>query len=242
MNERIRLSGGSSSKNSVKFSADVVSVEASRNDDGTIETIELNPEEMIKYLNVRISDYRLMTGLCLFKELVFLFGFNNWIFHIPTVFWGVILFLGVLRLIRNPETRMYHGAEHKVAKCYQKNGELNIEQVSKFSRIHPSCGTNFVATAFSLHLFSSIFFAIWNIHIPEILICALQVFGYKYFPFNFLGLLLQIITTSEPEKRHIEVAICALTETVKLATPKAEEEHKKNKQEWEEFKQKFKKK
>lgn len=38
----------------------------------------------------------------------------------------------------------YHGAEHKTIFCYEAEEKLTIENVRKFGRLHPRCGTNFL--------------------------------------------------------------------------------------------------
>lgn len=41
-------------------------------------------------------------------------------------------------------TFMYHGAEHKTIFCYEAGEELTVENVRKYSRFHPRCGTSFI--------------------------------------------------------------------------------------------------
>ena len=38
----------------------------------------------------------------------------------------------------------YHGAEHKTIFCYENGEELTTENVRKYSRFHPRCGTSFL--------------------------------------------------------------------------------------------------
>ena len=38
----------------------------------------------------------------------------------------------------------YHGAEHKTIFCYENEEKLTVENVKKYSRFHPRCGTNFL--------------------------------------------------------------------------------------------------
>ncbi len=37
----------------------------------------------------------------------------------------------------------YHGAEHKTIACYEAGDELTVENVRKYTRFHPRCGTSF---------------------------------------------------------------------------------------------------
>ncbi len=60
----------------------------------------------------------------------------------------------------------YHGAEHKAIHCYEKNKSLNIENVKKFTTLHPRCGTSFLLIVFivSILVFSilpSIILSYW---------------------------------------------------------------------------------
>ena len=38
----------------------------------------------------------------------------------------------------------YHGAEHKTIACYEAGDELTVENVRKYTRFHPRCGTSFL--------------------------------------------------------------------------------------------------
>ena len=38
----------------------------------------------------------------------------------------------------------YHGAEHKTIACYEAGEELTPENVKKYTRFHPRCGTSFL--------------------------------------------------------------------------------------------------
>lgn len=128
----------------------------------------------------------------------------------------------------------YHGAEHKTIFCYEAEEELTVENVKKFSRFHPRCGTNFV---FLVMVISILVFSIvsWNSFWERILFRLLLlpvVLGISYevikwmgksesFLSNFFaypGLLLQRITTKEPYDDQIEVAIRALKEAEGIAT------------------------
>lgn len=120
----------------------------------------------------------------------------------------------------------YHGAEHKTIFCYENELELTVENVKKFERFHPRCGTNFLFLVMivSILVFS---FTGWNSFIERILsrIILLPVVAGVTFELirwlgkseSFLsrliaapGLKLQELTTREPDDEQIEVAIIAL--------------------------------
>lgn len=120
----------------------------------------------------------------------------------------------------------YHGAEHKSIFCYESGEELTVENVKKFSRFHPRCGTNFL---FLIMFVSIIIFSFtgWGGFFERIVLRILLipvVSGITYELIRWLGknnnklskiiaypgLKLQELTTKEPDDDQIEVAIAAL--------------------------------
>lgn len=121
----------------------------------------------------------------------------------------------------------YHGAEHKAINCYEAGEELTVENVAKHSRVHARCGTNFLLIV----LFTSVFvFSFFGrppflqrvlIHVAIMPLVAglsyelIRKAGQKdcHPIFRWLarpGMLLQGLTTKEPDHSQIEVAISAL--------------------------------
>lgn len=120
----------------------------------------------------------------------------------------------------------YHGAEHKTIFCYEAGEKLTIENVKKFPRFHPRCGTNFLF----LIMFVSVFlfaFTGWGGFFERIVARILLipvVSGITYEIIKWLGknnnklaqiiafpgLQLQKLTTKEPDDDEIEVAIASL--------------------------------
>lgn len=140
-----------------------------------------------------------------------------------------ILILYMLAISKNKDikrTFMDHGAEHKTIYCYESGLELTVENAKKFTTLHPRCGTNFlfIVMATSIILFS--FFGWPNILVRIIMriLCIPIVAGISYEIIKFLGkynnilskivaypgMMLQHITTNEPEDDQLEVAIKAL--------------------------------
>ena len=140
-----------------------------------------------------------------------------------------ILISYMLLISRNEDikrTFMYHGAEHKVIYCYENDLELTVENARKFTTLHPRCGTNFLFIVMftSIILFS--FFGWPNIlaRIAMRILCIPIVAGISYEIIKFLGkynnilskivaysgMMLQNITTKEPNDEQLEVAIKAL--------------------------------
>ena len=120
----------------------------------------------------------------------------------------------------------YHGAEHKTIFCYEAEEKLTIENVKKFGRLHPRCGTNFL---FLTMIVSIILFTLtgwggfWQRLILRIVLMPL-VAGITYELIKWLGrtesklgkfiaypgLKLQELTTKEPDDEQLEVAIKSL--------------------------------
>ncbi len=120
----------------------------------------------------------------------------------------------------------YHGAEHKSIFCYESEEELTVDNVKKFSRFHPRCGTNFLFLIMfvSILIFS---FTGWGGFLERLILRILLipvVSGITYELIKWLGkndnklakiiaypgLKLQELTTKEPDDDQIEVAIAAL--------------------------------
>lgn len=128
----------------------------------------------------------------------------------------------------------YHGAEHKVIHAYEAGKELNVDSVRRFSPLHPRCGTSFllIVMIISILIFSFIpqawpfFYKFFSrlILIPLIAGISYELLklsaGMKDNPvvnlFIMPGLLLQRLTTREPDDRQIEVAVTALKEVLKF--------------------------
>jgi len=122
---------------------------------------------------------------------------------------------------------MYHGAEHKTIACYESNKPLTVENVRGFSKHHPRCGTAFmfIILIVSIILFSFIprtNFILLNMLIRLALVPLLAGISYEIIHLaakhdNFItrtlswpGLMLQRLTTSEPDDLMLEVAIAAM--------------------------------
>jgi uncharacterized protein YqhQ len=146
----------------------------------------------------------------------------------------VVLFLGYLlgiSFMKDVRTLFqYHGAEHKSIYCHEAKKSLNVENVKKFSRLHPRCGTSFlfIVLLLSIFIFSLIPGGLVAKLLGRILLLpVIAGIGYeliklsgKYQKNIFVktitapGLWLQKITTNEPRDDQLEVAIEALKKVV----------------------------
>ena len=123
-------------------------------------------------------------------------------------------------------TFMYHGAEHKCINCIEHGLELNVSNVLKSSKQHKRCGTSFLLIVM---LISIIFFMfiqvdskVLRLLIRLILIPVIAGVSYEFIRLagrydNWLvnllskpGLLMQKLTTKEPDEDMIEVAIASV--------------------------------
>ena len=150
-----------------------------------------------------------------------------------TLLEGVVrlaIFIGYVSLVAlMPEikrTYMYHGAEHKCINCIEHGLDLTVENVQKSSKEHKRCGTSFL---FLVILISILFFMFINVEsgvlklvIRLALIPVIAGVSYEFIRLagrfdNWLvniisapGLLMQRITTLEPEDDMVEVAIASI--------------------------------
>jgi uncharacterized protein YqhQ len=121
----------------------------------------------------------------------------------------------------------YHGAEHKAVNCHERGNKLTIDNVMKCSRIHPRCGTSLIVfvLGISIVLFSVLKSPVWWINIGWRIVLIPVIAGISYEVIKFSakritnpfvrliikpGLLTQEITTREPNRKQVEVAIKAL--------------------------------
>ncbi|MBR0599578.1 DUF1385 domain-containing protein [Sinanaerobacter chloroacetimidivorans] len=120
----------------------------------------------------------------------------------------------------------FHGAEHKCIHCYENGLPLTPENCKPFKTLHPRCGTSFLmfVMVISLLLFSLLGWPnlFWRIASRLLLIPVIAGLSYELLRWagrsdsvivKFLsvpGLLLQKLTTKEPEERQLEVAIAAM--------------------------------
>ena len=120
----------------------------------------------------------------------------------------------------------YHGAEHKTIFCYEADLPLTVENVKKFPRLHPRCGTAFLLIVMLVSIFVFAFLGwpdLWLRILSRIILLPL-VAGLSYEIIRFAarsenslikaaiipGLWLQYLTTREPDDSMIEVAIKSL--------------------------------
>lgn len=138
-----------------------------------------------------------------------------------------IAYVGLISLMPDiKRTYMYHGAEHKCINCIEHGLPLTVENAMKSSKEHKRCGTSFLLIVMVI---SILFFLVirpetlWLRLVSRILLIPviagvsfefLRLAGNSDNPVvNLLskpGLMLQGLTTKEPDEKMAEVAICAV--------------------------------
>lgn len=126
----------------------------------------------------------------------------------------------------------YHGAEHKTVYNFEARESLTVEHARKYSTLHPRCGTSFLLVlmivsilVFSLVRFDSI---IAKLVCRIVLMPLIAGISYEVIRFSakhpgsllrlvtYPGLLLQKITTKEPDEKQLATAIRALEEALSV--------------------------
>lgn len=141
----------------------------------------------------------------------------------------VLFIIYVLAISRMKDIRtvfQYHGAEHKCIHCFENGLELTPENCQGFYTLHPRCGTSFLmfVMVISLVLFSLLGWPslIWRITSRLLLIPVIAGLSYELLRWagrsdtllvkilSLPGLYLQKLTTAEPTREQLEVAIAAM--------------------------------
>ena len=121
---------------------------------------------------------------------------------------------------------MYHGAEHKTINCIEHGAELTPENAAKYSRLHKRCGTSFLLIVMVVSIICFMFIRVDNMALKIVLrvILVPVIAGVSYEIIQWAGrsesclvnivskpgLMLQKLTTREPDLEMLEVAIASI--------------------------------
>jgi uncharacterized protein YqhQ len=162
-------------------------------------------------------------------------GFQTFLVHILEGLVRVFIFVGYLAVVsRSAEIGrvfQYHGAEHMTIHTLEANLPLQVENVRKFPTAHPRCGTEFLVLFIivSILLFSLLAGVdLWVAILGRVLLVpVIAAISYELLKFGaarrdggfwkwlFMpGIWIQKITTKQPEDDMIEIAICAMQESL----------------------------
>jgi uncharacterized protein YqhQ len=151
-----------------------------------------------------------------------------------TIFLGYIALLSRLRDLRR--VFEYHGAEHKTISCYEAGLELTPGNAQRFSRLHPRCGTSFllIVMIVAIFLFAPIGLPAWYLLVLSRILGVPLIAGVSFEIIKFAGrnrrkrwvrivmwpgLMLQKLTTREPDLDELAVAIAAMEAVLAVETP-----------------------
>lgn len=141
-----------------------------------------------------------------------------------TIFIGYVAAISLMPDIKR--VYMYHGAEHKCINCIEHGMDLTVENVRKSSRLHKRCGTSFLLIVMLISIVFFLFIRVDNrilqLLLRLVLIPVIAGVSYEFIRlagrsdhmlvnlFSKPGLLLQRITTREPDDSMIEVGIASV--------------------------------
>ena len=134
--------------------------------------------------------------------------------------WAISLMKDIRRLYR------YHGAEHKCINCIEKGRPLTVHNVMRSSRLHKRCGTSFIFfvlfVSVVLFFFIRVESPVQKVVLRILLMPVVAGISYEIIRLagrsdNILvriisapGMWIQRMTTKEPDKQMVEVAIAAV--------------------------------
>lgn len=169
--------------------------------------------------------------------LTSLLGLTGVVFNIVEAIVRLSMFLLYLVAISSwgefRRVLQYHGAEHKAINAFEAGVPLDVENVKKYSRLHPRCGTSFIfiVVIVSIVIFSvmpDLGFAV-RLSYRILLIPVIAGISYELLRLSGKyrdsaamkvltapGLLFQRLTTKEPTEDMLEVSIQAVSETNRL--------------------------
>jgi uncharacterized protein YqhQ len=162
---------------------------------------------------------------------------NSLVFHIVEGVIRLAIFLAYLKIISYmsdiKRVFTYHGAEHKTVNAYEAGVPMEVDAVRKYGTAHVRCGTSFLFVVLIIAIIVFAFIGrptLWLMVLSRIvLIPVIAGLSYEVVFFgarhvgNALvrgilapGLLLQSLTTGEPDDSQLEVAIAALKKAVEI--------------------------
>lgn len=139
-----------------------------------------------------------------------------------------VAYIGLVALMPDiKRTYEYHGAEHKTIACYEAGEELTVENAARHSRFHPRCGTSFILIVLVVSILVFLLvpsslgvlprFALRIVMLPLVVGIGYEIIKFVGRHDNLFtrivskpGLVLQKLTTREPDKKQLEIAIASL--------------------------------
>ena len=133
----------------------------------------------------------------------------------------------------------YHGAEHKAVNAYEAGSPMEVAEVRKYSTAHARCGTGFLLVVLVLAIIIFAFLGtppMWLRLLSRLaLLPVIAGLGYELIRLGARyggnkvvrailapSLVLQALTTREPDDSQLEIAISALRRVIDADAPLAE--------------------
>jgi uncharacterized protein YqhQ len=152
------------------------------------------------------------------------------------IFIGYLVVISQLRDLRR--VFEYHGAEHKTISCYEAEDELTPARAKLYSRLHPRCGTSFllIVMVLAIFVFAPIGLPAWYWLLASRILGIPLIAGLSYEVIKWAGknrrkrwvrglmwpgLMLQNLTTREPDEEQLAVAIASLEKVLSEESPAA---------------------
>ena len=138
-----------------------------------------------------------------------------------------VLYVALISLMKDIQrVYMYHGAEHKCINCIERGRVLTVENVMKSSRLHRRCGTSFMLfvmfVSIVLFFFIHVESRVWRVVLRILLLPVISGISYELIRLagrsdnalvqilSWPGMMLQKLTTREPDEKMVEVAIASV--------------------------------
>jgi uncharacterized protein YqhQ len=145
----------------------------------------------------------------------------------------------IVAISRLPDLRRvfeYHGAEHKTISAFEAEDRLVPARAKLYSRLHPRCGTSFllIVMVLAVFVFAPIGLPAWYWLLASRILGIPLIAGLSYEVIKWAGknrqkrwvralmwpgLMLQNLTTREPDESQLEVAIAALDAVLAVESP-----------------------
>jgi uncharacterized protein YqhQ len=170
---------------------------------------------------------------------------SAWLFWLVEGILRTAIFIGYIVLIsRLADLRRvfeYHGAEHKTISCYEAGDRLTPARAELYSRLHPRCGTSFllIVMVLAIFVFAPIGLPEWYWLLLSRVLGIPLIAGLSYEAIKWMGkhrrkrwvrglmwpgLMLQNLTTREPDREQLAVAIASLEAVLAVESPEAQPE------------------
>lgn len=139
----------------------------------------------------------------------------------------IVYIVLISRMSEIARVYQYHGAEHKTIHAYENDVVLIPENCRPFTTMHPRCGTSFLFLVMIISIFVFSIVGVenmwWRLLSRIVLLPVVAGISYEFLKFSskhldnplvkalsYPGLMLQKLTTKEPDDEMLEVAIEAL--------------------------------